>query len=170
MGGAGGIRSPSRSRFLVCLLVTLARLEGESLRCCVWQLVAKLRLVVRVDAESEQPSLLVPVSVVSEAAIVELVVLPVELGVGEDAGQHQIVSEVRPLLQVAVDVRKTLAEALHDHRSILLSYDLVPCTTCQEDVLLANCFDLADDLAALGLKDRFEDSDWLVDQVGERLL
>ena len=125
--------------------------------------------MVWVDAESKQPSLLLPVEVVSEDAIVELVVLPVELGVGEDACHHHVVSKVRPLLQVAVDVWKTLAEALHDHRSILLAYDLVPCTTRREDVLLAYCFDLVDDLAALGLQDRLEDSDRLLDQVGERL-
>ena len=46
----------------------------------------------------------VSIEVVLEDPVVERVVLPVEVGVGEDASLHQVVGEVRSLLQMTVDV------------------------------------------------------------------
>lgn len=57
--------------------------------------------MVWVDAEAKLPSrllLLVPVDVMSEEPIVELVVLSVKVRVGEDAGLQEVVTEVSSLL------------------------------------------------------------------------
>jgi len=64
--------------------------------------------VVWVDAESKLPSrllLLVPVDVMSEEPIVELVVLSVKVRVGEDACLQEVVAKVSSLLEMFVDIR-----------------------------------------------------------------
>ena len=76
----------------------VARLEGQSLFFRVWQPVAVLGLVVGVHTQAKQSPDLLLIYVVSEEPIVELIVLPVEIRVGEDARLQQVVDEVLPLL------------------------------------------------------------------------
>ena len=64
--------------------------------------------MVWVDAESKLPSrllLLVPVDVMSEEPIVELVVLSIKVRVGEDACLQEVVAKVSSLLEMFVDIR-----------------------------------------------------------------
>ena len=81
-----------------------------------------------------------------EDPIIELVVPSVKVRVGEDASLHQVVGEVRSLLQMTVDVWQCVLEGSCDHDSVLFSENLVPNPASREDRLLSDSLDLFQDL------------------------
>ena len=85
------------------------------------------------------------------------------------AGLEQVVAEVRPLTQVTINIRQWTPKSLQYHLSILFPYDLVSDSACWINWLLADGFDLWEDLSRLNLKYAFKHLGRVVDQVRQSL-
>ena len=82
-------------------LAVFERCQRELCLVCLLQLEAVLRLGFWIEALAEQLPVPVPLQVVIEDPVIELLVVTVELWVGENACQHEEVAEVSSLLEMA---------------------------------------------------------------------
>ena len=152
------------------LLDDLAVLVGELAHDLVVDVLADLAasvlgLVVGFAIATKQCPTLVSLEVVLQDLLVELLVLPIQLWIGEDTSLQQIVAEVRTPTQMLVHIGERRPERLQDHLPVLLSNYLVTYAASRVDVLFPDRSDLGNNLARLGLQNALEHADGVVDQV-----